>query len=225
MGSLVSSTRLCSTSNSKPNTLEELIREAAEERASTEPLLPRGLPRFYEVIGTEREGGLRTIIGFHGDPEKWAWGYNPGAGGGGMFAVIAASGRQYKVIPGDILYTEKLAGDVNERLKFDRVLLVGTREWTAIGRPLVSDALVEATVEEIARTSKVYKYTFRKRKNSKKVRGHRQWVVRLLVNDIVYKLPEDRLLKLYKPPNDQRRALSEFHQAWRVPHPSDATMT
>ena len=75
----------------------------------------------------------------------------------GIYAVIRVKGIQHKVMKDDRVMTEILARDVEigSQICIDDVLLVGTRDYTAIGRPTVSKAKVYATVEEISKTDKV----------------------------------------------------------------------
>ena len=65
----------------------------------------------------------------------------------GVFAVVEVSGTQHKVAPGDVVVVEKLEADVDDRLQLRRVLLLGSRAETVIGRPYVPQAVVTAAVE------------------------------------------------------------------------------
>lgn len=65
-----------------------------------------------------------------------------------VFAVVELGPTQFKVTPDDIVYSERLKGvDVGDKVSLNRVLLLGNRETTVIGRPLVPDATVTAIVE------------------------------------------------------------------------------
>ena len=52
-----------------------------------------------------------------------------------------------KVTPGDLVYIEKIHADVADELAFDRILLLGTREESVLGRPYIPGASVRAVVE------------------------------------------------------------------------------
>ena len=92
-----------------------------------------------------------------------------------VFAVIEVSGSQYKVTPDDLIVTEKLKGvDINDKVRLNKVLLVGSRTETTIGRPYVPDASVTAAVEEQFLDGKVIVFKKRRRKNSRRTNGHRQ---------------------------------------------------
>src|SRR5438045_2962310 len=63
-----------------------------------------------------------------------------------MYAVIKSGGKQYRVESGATLRIEALPADVGAAVSFDQVLLVGAGEGVKVGAPLVSGALVRATV-------------------------------------------------------------------------------
>ncbi|KAL6178877.1 hypothetical protein ACLB2K_050394 [Fragaria x ananassa] len=66
-----------------------------------------------------------------------------------IFAVVMIGGRQYIVIPGRYIYTQRLKGaKVNDKVVLNKVLLVGTKTTTYIGKPLVTNAAIHAVVEE-----------------------------------------------------------------------------
>lgn len=67
-----------------------------------------------------------------------------------VFAVVEVGATQFKVTPEDLIYTQKLKGmDVNDKVSLDRVLLLGSKFETVIGRPFVPGASVIAAVEVI----------------------------------------------------------------------------
>ncbi|KAK9810406.1 hypothetical protein WJX72_010234 [[Myrmecia] bisecta] len=80
---------------------------------------------------------------------------------------------------------EKLKGvDVNDKLSLPRVLLLGSKLETVIGRPFVPGAAVTAAVEEHFQDAKVVTFHKRRRKNSRRTRGHRQELTTLRILDI-----------------------------------------
>ncbi len=66
----------------------------------------------------------------------------------GMFAVVKIEDRQYKVMKDETIMLEKLPFEVGDKLTLDKVLLVGTKDYTSIGRPFIESARVLASVEE-----------------------------------------------------------------------------
>jgi large subunit ribosomal protein L21 len=92
-----------------------------------------------------------------------------------VFAVVEVGGTQYKVTPDDVIITEKLDGvDVSDKIQLQRVLLFGTAAETIIGRPYIPGATVTAVVEEQFLDGKVIIFHKRRRKNSRRTKGHRQ---------------------------------------------------
>lgn len=93
-----------------------------------------------------------------------------------MYAVIEAGGHQYRVKKGDTLNVEKLAGDVGDTVVFDRVLLLASEDGqdVRVGAPYVASAKVSATIEKQTRAKKIIVFKYKRRKNYKRTRGHRQ---------------------------------------------------
>ncbi|KAF7820071.1 50S ribosomal protein L21, chloroplastic-like [Senna tora] len=92
-----------------------------------------------------------------------------------IFAVVMIGSRQYIVFPGRFIYTQRLKGaNVNDKITLNKVLLVGTRTTTYIGKPVVTNAVVHATVEEQGLDSKVIVFKYKKKKKYRRNIGHRQ---------------------------------------------------
>jgi len=102
------------------------------------------------------------------------------------FAVVHLSGAQHKVHPGDVLFTEKLEAEVGSNIILDKVLLIGTKEWTAIGTPMLDNAKVYATVEEHSLGEKTIIFKKKRRKNYRRLTGHRQQLTTLRILDVSY---------------------------------------
>ena len=90
-----------------------------------------------------------------------------------MFAVIKSGGKQYRVAADDVLKIEKVAGEPGEIIQLGDVLVVGGDNVT-LGAPTVAGASVAAEVIEQGRGPKVIAFKKRRRKNSRRKRGHRQ---------------------------------------------------
>jgi large subunit ribosomal protein L21 len=81
----------------------------------------------------------------------------------------------------EVLTIEKVTGDAGAKVEFTQVLMVGTK----VGAPLVSGAKVVAEVVEQGRAPKVIAFKKRRRKNSRRKRGHRQEVTTVRIKEIV----------------------------------------
>jgi large subunit ribosomal protein L21 len=101
-----------------------------------------------------------------------------------MFAVIKTGGRQYRVVPDDVLEIGKIAGDVGTIVQLGEVLLVGG-ESPVLGAPTVAGASVAAEVLSHGRYDKVISFKKRRRKNSRRKRGHRQEYSMVRITEIL----------------------------------------
>ncbi len=82
-----------------------------------------------------------------------------------MFAVIKTGGRQYRVVPDDVLEIGKIAGEVGTIVQLGEVLVVGG-DTPVLGTPTVAGASVAAEVLDHKRGAKVIAFKKRRRKNS-----------------------------------------------------------
>ena len=101
-----------------------------------------------------------------------------------MFAVIKTGGRQYRVVPDDVLEIGKIAGDVGTIVQLGEVLLVGG-DSPVLGAPTVAGASVAAEVLQHKRGPKVISFKKRRRKNSRRKRGYRDEITVLRVTEIL----------------------------------------
>jgi large subunit ribosomal protein L21 len=101
-----------------------------------------------------------------------------------MFAVIKTGGRQYRVVPDDVLEIGKIAGDVGTIVQLGEVLLVGG-DQPVLGAPTVAGATVAAEVLQHKRGPKVISFKKRRRKNSRRKRGYRDEITVLRVTEIL----------------------------------------
>jgi len=101
-----------------------------------------------------------------------------------MFAVIKTGGRQYRVVPDDVLEIGKIAGDVGTIVQLGEVLLVGG-DTPVLGVPTVAGASVAAEVLQHKRGPKVISFKKRRRKNSRRKRGYRDEITVLRITEIL----------------------------------------
>ncbi len=91
-----------------------------------------------------------------------------------MYAVIESGGKQHRVEEGEVLQLEKLDAAAGDKVKFDKILLVGEGGSVKIGKPYVAGSQVEAKVLKQGRGEKIKIIKFNRRKHFKKQQGHRQ---------------------------------------------------
>ena len=92
-----------------------------------------------------------------------------------MFAGSESGGKQHRVEEGEILQLEKLEAATGDKIKFDKILMVGEGKSVKIGTPYVEGSQVTAEVLKQGRAPKVRIIKFHRRKQSRKQQGHRQW--------------------------------------------------
>lgn len=100
-----------------------------------------------------------------------------------MYAVIKTGGKQYRVSEGDRLRVEKLPGEPGATITFEDVLMIGG-DKVAIGTPIVKGAKVSATITLQDKDKKVIVFKFKRRKNYRRKRGHRQAFTELKITGI-----------------------------------------
>jgi large subunit ribosomal protein L21 len=101
-----------------------------------------------------------------------------------VYAIIQTGGKQYRVGPGDVLRVEKLTGDVGETISLNNVLLVASGEAVQIGQPLVAGAQVTGQILRQGKAIKILVFKKKRRKNFRRLRGHRQPYTALQIKDI-----------------------------------------
>jgi len=102
-----------------------------------------------------------------------------------MFAVVRTGGKQYKVAKDDIIEVEKLDGEAGSTIALEEVLMVGNGADQTVGSPLVDGATVAAEVVTQKRAAKILVFKKKRRKNYRRMRGHRQHLTVLRITDIL----------------------------------------
>jgi large subunit ribosomal protein L21 len=128
-----------------------------------------------------------------------------------MYAVIRAGGKQYRVAPGDVIRVEKFATGTDGRVSFPEILAVSGGNGQ-IGKP-EADAHVLGEVVEEGRGAKILVFHYKRKKQYKKLRGHRQSYTAVRITEInfdgqSFKAPE--LAK--KQPKPKKAAAADEHE-------------
>ena len=99
-----------------------------------------------------------------------------------MYAVIRAGGKQYRVAPGDVIRVESLAGGTDGKINFGDVLAIsGEQGKSARAQP---DAHVSGEIVEQGRADKILVFHYKRKKQYKKLRGHRQSFTAVRITEI-----------------------------------------
>lgn len=102
-----------------------------------------------------------------------------------VYAIFELGGRQYKVSPGDYIYAERLKGvDIGAQLALSKIQAAGSATETLVGRPYISGASVTAVIEEQVQDAKIITFKKRRRKNSRRTKGHRQLLTGLRITGV-----------------------------------------
>ncbi len=100
------------------------------------------------------------------------------------YAIIETGGKQVRVEPGRFYDIELLPVEAEGSVIIESVLLVQNNGEVTIGRPFIEGATVEGTVMRHYRGRKVLVYKMKPKKKTRKKRGHRQEITRLMINSI-----------------------------------------
>jgi large subunit ribosomal protein L21 len=100
------------------------------------------------------------------------------------YAIVEIGGTQIVVEPGRFYDINLLAAEPESSYTIDQVLLVNNDNEVSVGRPYVEGATVEGTVMRHRRGKKVIVYKMQPKKKTRKKRGHRQELTRLMIDSI-----------------------------------------
>src|SRR5512135_3672356 len=102
-----------------------------------------------------------------------------------MYAVLKTGGKEYRVSKGDLIRVEKLEGKVGDPVQLKEVLMVSGGEGDVrVGTPSLADAVVTGEIVQQVKGKKVLIFKMKRRKNYRRLRGHRQTYTYIRVNDI-----------------------------------------
>src|ERR1700724_1233800 len=133
-----------------------------------------------------------------------------------MFAVIKAGGKQYRVVAEDVLRVDRLKAEPGTVVEFGEVLVVGG-DPTMLGTPTVAGATVGAEVLDHVRGAKVIAFKKRRRKNSRRKRGHRQEYSLVRITEI---LTEGKKPSQSPPPRPKREPRPKPEEAVAAEQPA-----
>ncbi len=101
------------------------------------------------------------------------------------YAIIEMGGKQYAVEKGSVIEVEKVDLPQGETFKVDKVLFVKKDSESVFGHPYVQGAAVQARVLEHGKGKKIIVFKYKRKKNYRRKRGHRQPFTRIVVEDIL----------------------------------------
>jgi len=101
------------------------------------------------------------------------------------YAIIRTGGKQFRVSPGDVVRIPTLAGkNEGDTVEFDDILVAGDDDGVRLGAPVVDGARVTGTVIKNGRGPKIIVFKFKRRKQFKRTKGHRQGFTAVKIDSI-----------------------------------------
>jgi large subunit ribosomal protein L21 len=101
-----------------------------------------------------------------------------------MYAVISTGGKQYRVAPGDRVRIETIAAEIGAELEFTGLIAASDADGRMLTGSDLDNAKVLATVSGQDRADKVLVFKFKRKKQYKRLKGHRQNYTELTIGDV-----------------------------------------
>ena len=101
-----------------------------------------------------------------------------------MYAIVETGGKQYKFEEGKYTDIELLDVNAEDKVTFDKIVMLVNGKKSKVGTPYVSNATVDATVVKNDKAKKVIVYKQRPKKGTRIKQGHRQQFTRVMINKI-----------------------------------------
>jgi large subunit ribosomal protein L21 len=105
---------------------------------------------------------------------------------GKMLVIVETGGKQYQFQEGRYIDIEFLNVEENEKVEFDKIVMVIAGEDSLIGQPYVEGALIKGTVLKNGKAKKVLVYKQRCKKGYRKKQGHRQLFSRVMIDSVEF---------------------------------------
>jgi large subunit ribosomal protein L21 len=101
-----------------------------------------------------------------------------------MFAIVEIQGKQFRVVAGDTIEVERMAGKIGDSVSFERVLLVSGEKAVKIGTPVVKGAVVKAKILSHDKGEKLEVRRYKNKVRYRKHTGFRQQLTKLEIVSI-----------------------------------------
>jgi large subunit ribosomal protein L21 len=122
-----------------------------------------------------------------------------------MYAIVDIAGQQIKVEKNQEVYVHRLEGDAGSKVQFDNVLLIDNKGKVVVGQPMIEGALVSAKIIEHLKDDKVLVFKKKRRKGYKKLNGHRQFLSKIVIEDIKEKGAKKAAAKKAEPKAEAKK--------------------
>jgi len=101
-----------------------------------------------------------------------------------MYAVFATGGKQYRVSEGDVVFVEKMPGEIDDEVVFANILTVVQDGDVKIGTPYLDGAKITAKVVKQGKDKKILVYKYKSKANYRRKQGHRQPYTQVTIEKI-----------------------------------------
>ncbi len=102
-----------------------------------------------------------------------------------MYAIVDIAGQQVKVEKSWEIFVNRIDAKEGDEVSFDQVMLIENKGKTTLGSPTIPKAKVVGVVLEHLKGDKVLVFKKKRRKGYQKLNGHRQYLTKLEIKDIV----------------------------------------
>ena len=107
-----------------------------------------------------------------------------------MYAIVEIAGQQFKVEKKQEIFVHRLEGKEGSKVEFSDVLLIDNNGKVNVGTPVIKGAVVSAKILEHMKGDKVLVFKKKRRKGYQKLNGHRQYMSRIVIENILEKAPK-----------------------------------
>jgi len=104
-----------------------------------------------------------------------------------MYAIVDIAGQQFKVTKDQEIFVHRLDGEKEDKIEFDKVLLIDNDDKVEIGEPVIKGALIKGKILEHLKGDTVKVFKKKRRKGYKVLNGHRQHLSHVLIEEIIEK--------------------------------------
>ena len=126
-----------------------------------------------------------------------------------MYAIVEIAGQQFKVEKDQEIFVHRLKGDEGSVVEFDNVLLLDNDGKVTVGTPIVNGALIKAKILEHLKGDKVIVFHKKRRKGYQKQNGHRQYLSKLVIEDVLASGAKKTAVKKETPKSEPKAEKKE----------------
>ena len=125
-----------------------------------------------------------------------------------MYAIVDIAGQQFKVTKDQKIFVHRLDGEKEDKVEFDKVLLIDNDDKVEVGEPVIKGALIKGKILEHLKGDTVKVFKKKRRKGYKVLNGHRQHLSHVLIEEIIEKGATKSVVKkeTTKPAQTQKAA-------------------